>query len=81
VGGAPAENAQITRDILAGKPGPKRDAVLLNSAAAISIARPGVSIADGLVIAREVIDSGKALKQLEQFISLSAGKIPAGTGA
>jgi anthranilate phosphoribosyltransferase len=81
VGGAPAENAQITRDILAGKPGPKRDAVLLNSAAAISIARPGVSIAEGLAIAREVIDSGKALKQLEQFISLSAGKVSTGAGA
>ncbi|GHU55590.1 anthranilate phosphoribosyltransferase [Spirochaetia bacterium] len=73
VGGTPAENAQITRDILAGIPGPKRDAVLLNSAAAISIARPGVGIAEGLVIAREVIDSGKALKQLEQFIALSTG--------
>jgi anthranilate phosphoribosyltransferase len=73
VGGTPAENAQITRDIFAGKPGPKRDAVLLNSAAAITIARPDVGIADGIAIAREVIDSGKALKQLERFISLSTG--------
>ncbi|GHU35557.1 anthranilate phosphoribosyltransferase [Spirochaetia bacterium] len=73
VGGTPAENAHITRDILAGIPGPKRDAVLLNSAAAISIARPDVDIAEGLAIAREAIDSGKALKQLERFIALSAG--------
>jgi anthranilate phosphoribosyltransferase len=72
VGGTPAENARITRDILSGKPGPKRDAVLLNSAAAISIAKPELSIKEGIDIAREVIDSGKALEQLEKFITLSA---------
>jgi anthranilate phosphoribosyltransferase len=71
VGGTPAENAQITRDILGGAKGPKRDAVLLNSAAAIHIARPEVSIKEGLAIAAETIDSGKAKKQLEQFITLS----------
>ncbi|MDR1950194.1 MAG: anthranilate phosphoribosyltransferase, partial [Spirochaetaceae bacterium] len=70
-GGSPSENAVITRDILAGKKGPKRDAVLLNSAAAIHIAKPQVSIAEGIGIARDLIDSGKALAQLEQFISLS----------
>jgi anthranilate phosphoribosyltransferase len=73
VGGTPAENAQITRDILAGKPGPKRDAVLLNSSAAITNARPDAGIAEGLAIARDAIDSGKALKQLEQFINISTG--------
>jgi anthranilate phosphoribosyltransferase len=73
VGGMPAENARITRDILAGKSGPKRDAVLLNSAAAIHIARPEVSIAEAVKTAGDIIDSGKAKEQLEQFISLSAG--------
>jgi anthranilate phosphoribosyltransferase len=73
VGGSPAENAVISRAILSGETGPKRDAVLLNSAAAIHIAKPEFSIADALAIARETIDSGKALKQLEQFISLSKG--------
>ncbi|MDR3144647.1 MAG: anthranilate phosphoribosyltransferase [Treponema sp.] len=75
-GGSPGENAVITRDILSGKEGARRDAVLLNSAAAIHIARPGVSIAEGIGIAREVIDSGKALAQLERFISLSRENPP-----
>jgi anthranilate phosphoribosyltransferase len=72
VGGSPQENAAISRAILSGEPGPKRDSVLLNSAAAIHIARPDVSIQDAVKIAAETIDSGKALKQLEQFIALSA---------
>jgi anthranilate phosphoribosyltransferase len=70
-GGTPDENAKITRDILSGVKGPQRDAVLLNSAAAIHIARPDVSIQDGIALAADTIDSGKALAQLERFISLS----------
>jgi anthranilate phosphoribosyltransferase len=73
IGGTPAENAAISRAILSGEKGPKRDAVLLNSAAAIHIAKPEYSIADAINIAKETIDSGKAMKQLEQFISLSKG--------
>jgi anthranilate phosphoribosyltransferase len=71
VGGTPAENAQITRDILGGAQGPRRDAVLLNSAAAIHIARPELSLKDALALAAETIDCGKAQAQLEQFIKLS----------
>jgi anthranilate phosphoribosyltransferase len=71
VGGTPAENAKITTDILSGVKGPKRDAVLLNSAAAIHIARPAVSIHDAIAIAADVIDSGKALALLTQFAALS----------
>jgi anthranilate phosphoribosyltransferase len=74
VGGTPAENAKITREILSGAKGAKRDAVLLNSAAAIHIAKPEVSIKDAIGIAVDTIDSGKALEQLEQFISLSKEK-------
>jgi anthranilate phosphoribosyltransferase len=74
VGGTPAENAAISRAILSGEKGPKRDAVLLNSAAAIHIAKPEYSINDAIGIAKETIDSGKALKQLEQFIDLSKGE-------
>jgi anthranilate phosphoribosyltransferase len=70
-GGTPPDNAKITRDILSGAKGPKRDAVLLNSAAAIHIARPGVSIKEGISIASDVIDSGKALARLEEFVSMS----------
>jgi anthranilate phosphoribosyltransferase len=73
VGGTPAENAQITRDILEGKTGPKRDAVLLNSAAAIHVARPDVPITGAIEIARETIDSGKAREQLERFVALTGG--------
>ena len=77
LGGSPEENAQIIRDILSGVKGPKRDAVLFNSAAAIHIARPEVSIKDGIVMAAEAIDSGKASEQLAQFIALSQQKYAA----
>ena len=74
LGGTPPENAQITRNILAGEKGPKRNAVLLNSAAAIHIAKPEVSMQDAIVIAAEAIDSGKAKEQLERFVELSQKK-------
>jgi anthranilate phosphoribosyltransferase len=77
VGGTPADNAKITRDILSGAKGPRRDAVLLNSAAAIHIARPEVPIKEGIGIAADTIDSGSALNRLEQFISLSQAETAA----
>jgi anthranilate phosphoribosyltransferase len=55
---------------------PKRDAVLLNAAAALYVARPELSIQEGIAIATELIDSGKALAQLESFITRSSGKLP-----
>jgi len=70
-GGTPDENARITRDILGGAKGPRRDAVLLNSAAAIHIARPEVSMKDAVALAAQTIDSGKAKEQLERFVKLS----------
>ena len=70
VGGTPEENAAIARRILEGEKGSKTDAVILNAGAAIHIAR-GCSIQEGIEIAREAIASGRALKQLEQFIALS----------
>lgn len=71
VGGTPEENARITKEILAGKPGPKRDAVLMNAGAAIYMAGKADSIQAGIDLARELIDSGKAQKQLEKFVELS----------
>jgi anthranilate phosphoribosyltransferase len=71
VGGSPGENADITRAILAGQPGPKRDAVILNSAAAIYLAHDSVSLAEAVEQARHLIDSGRAQTQLERFIALS----------
>jgi anthranilate phosphoribosyltransferase len=71
VGGGPAENAAITRAILSGEQGAKRDAVLLNSAAAIYIARPELTMEDAVRLADKTITSGEALAQLERFVKLS----------
>ena len=71
VGGDPAENAAITRAILSGEKGPKRDAVLLNAGAALYIGGKAATLAQGITLAAEIIDSGKALETLEQFIVVS----------
>lgn len=70
-GGTPQENAAITRAILSGEKGPKTDAVILNSAAALYVAGRADSIREGVKLAGEIIDSRKALEQLEKFIRLS----------
>ena len=67
VGGTPEENAAITISILKGEKGPKRDAVLLNAGAALYIGGKADSFADGIKLAGEIIDSGKALETLEAF--------------
>jgi len=64
-GGVAACNAKILLDVLSGKPGPKRDIVVLNAAAAIYAADKAASIKDGIKLAAESIDSGRALKKLE----------------
>lgn len=71
VGGDPKENAKITLDILKGQKGPKRNAVVLNSAAGLYVADVVESISDGVKLAEEIIDSGKALQQLEKFIEFT----------
>lgn len=71
VGGVPEENAQIAREILQGKKGPKTDAVILNAGAAIHIASKDLSLEQGIEKAREILESGKALEQLELFIAKS----------
>lgn len=73
VGGTPQENARIARSILEGEKGPKTDAVILNAGAAIHVAN-GCSIMEGIEMAREAVESGKALTQLEKFIELSNQK-------
>ena len=70
-GGTPEENAVITRDILSGMQGPKREAVLMNAGAALYIAGKAESMKEGTVLAAELIDSGKAMKTLERFIEVS----------
>jgi anthranilate phosphoribosyltransferase len=70
-GGTPEENAEITRAVLAGERGARRDAVLLNSAAAIHVGKPEISLEEGIALAAGMIDSGKAAQQLERFAKLS----------
>ena len=70
-GGTPEENAAITRQILQGEKGARRDAVVMNAGAALYIAGKAADIAGGIRLAEEMIDSGRAEKQLEAFIRLS----------
>ncbi len=69
VGGNAQENAEIIRAILNGEKGAKRDAVVLNAAAAIHIAKEDISIKDAISLAEEAIDSGKAAEQLKAFVA------------
>ena len=71
-GGTPEENAQITRDILAGKlHGPKRNTVLINAGAAIYIGGKADSLKDGISLAAQLIDSGAAMAKLNAFVEKS----------
>ena len=71
-GGTPQENAEITKAILEGKEtGAKRHAVCLNAGAALYIAGKAASIEAGVKMAEQLIDSGAALKKLEEFIQKS----------
>lgn len=72
-GGDPAENARIGRDVLSGKErGAKRDVVVLNAGAGIAVAKD-IPIADGIALAADMIDSGKAAAKLDIFIRASQG--------
>ena len=71
VGGEAEENAKITRAVLNGEKGPRRNAVLLNSAAGLYVAGMVDSLEEGVKLAEDVIDSGKAMEQLEKFIEVT----------
>ena len=70
-GGNPEENANITLDILNGKYGHKRNAVLLNAGAALYVGGKADSFQAGINLASVLIDSGKALKTLKKFVVVS----------
>lgn len=71
-GGEPEYNAQISRAILSGElTGPKRDVVLLNAACGLYVAGKAECIQDGIALAAELIDTGKALEKLEEFVATS----------
>lgn len=71
VGGDAAENAKITRSILEGEKGPRRDMVLLNASAAFVASGICDDIRDGLQIAADAIDSGKARQKLDNLIEFT----------
>ena len=70
-GGTPEENAKITREILGGAKGHKRNAVLMNAGAALYIGGKAETLKDGIALAAEIIDSGKALETLDKLITVS----------
>ena len=70
-GGDAAESARIARDLLGGAPGPKRDVVVLNAAAALEVAGVAGDLEDGLRLAAASIDEGKAAATLDRWIEVS----------
>ena len=64
-------NARIVREVLEGKPGPQREAVVLNTAAALMTAGKAEDLKEGMQMAAEAIDAGKALAVLRNMISYS----------
>ncbi len=70
-GGTPAENAAITRAILAGEKGPRRDAALLNAGAGLYLNGKAESMREGIALAAGLIDSGRAAATLEKIIEVS----------
>lgn len=71
LGGTLQENAQITRTILGGEKGPKRDVVLLNAAAVLVAGGKAEDFSEGIDVAAEAIDSGQALKKIDELAKLS----------
>ena len=72
-GGTPEENAKMTLEVLGGAKGPKRDAVLLNAGAALYIGGKAESFKEGVKLAGEILDSGKALETLKKFVEVRHG--------
>lgn len=70
-GGNPEQCADALRAVLRGEKGAKRDVVLLNSGAALYVSGAAGSVAEGIRLAAEVIDSGKAQAKLEQLVRMT----------
>lgn len=71
-GGDARENVAITMAVLSGETGPRRDAILLNAGAGLYAANAAASIAEGVEMARDVIESGKALDAMQRLSSLTS---------
>ncbi|WP_352424966.1 anthranilate phosphoribosyltransferase [Aminomonas paucivorans] len=73
-GGDGEENARILREILGGAPGPKRDVVVLNAAAALLVAGHASSLAEGAAQARRVLDSGAGTAKLAEVLAFARSR-------
>ncbi|MFL5898349.1 MAG: anthranilate phosphoribosyltransferase [Solirubrobacterales bacterium] len=71
-GGTPEDNAAVSRAVLAGEPGPRRDLVALNAGAAIYVGGLAADLAEGVARAVEAIDSGAAASVLERLVAATA---------
>ena len=72
VGGTPEENAQIARDILTGKEKEaKRDIVVMNAGMSLYLGKDGISLEEGIQMAQDILDSGKAYEKLQEFVKLT----------
>ncbi|MDR0294531.1 MAG: anthranilate phosphoribosyltransferase [Oscillospiraceae bacterium] len=67
-GGDPLENAEIARRILSGEKSPKRDTVVLNTACCLYMGKNDITMRECVRLARELIDSGKAMRTMEAFV-------------
>jgi anthranilate phosphoribosyltransferase len=70
-GGTPEDNARITKEILQGRKGPKRDLVCLNAAPAMVVGQKAKTLKEGFRLAQQVIDSGAAAEKLDRLIAYS----------
>ena len=70
-GGSPEENATAMRGVFGGEQGPLRDIVLLNSAAALVAADKAATLAEGVTLAAQAIDSGAAGEKLDRFVEVT----------
>lgn len=70
-GGTPEENAAALREVLAGRPGPLRDIVLLNAAAGLVAIERASTLGEGVAQAAEAVDSGAARERLERFVAFT----------
>lgn len=75
-GGDPEESASILRRVLSGEQGPARDITLVNAAAAIYVAGRAADLHEGLVLAADSIDQGKAMAKLQGLVTMTAGMSP-----
>jgi anthranilate phosphoribosyltransferase len=72
-GGDAGESAAIANAILGGEPGPRRDVVLLNAAAALEVAGVVADLEEGLALAGAAVDDGRAASTLERWVAVSNG--------